>query len=75
MAAMAEEEGEVPGGRVFRLEYDGVLMELLNRLGQMPLPPYIKEQLDDPEESTVYARHPGLSGQRRRLGSILRRSC
>lgn len=60
LVAVAEEEGEVPGGRVFRLEYDGVLMELLNRLGQMPLPPYIKEQLDDPERyQTVYARHPG----------------
>ena len=60
LVAVAEEEGEVPGGRVFRLEYDGVLMELLNRLGQMPLPPYIKEQLDDPDRyQTVYARHPG----------------
>lgn len=60
LVAVAEEEGEVPGGRVFRLEYDGVLMELLNRLGQMPLPPYIKKQLDDPDRyQTVYARHPG----------------
>lgn len=60
LVAVAEEEGEAPGGRIFRLEYDGVLMELLNRLGQMPLPPYIKEQLDDPERyQTVYARHPG----------------
>ena len=58
--AVAEEEGEAPGGRIFRLEYDGVLMELLNRLGQMPLPPYIKKQLDDPDRyQTVYARHPG----------------
>lgn len=60
LVAVAEEEGEAPGGRIFRLEYDGVLMELLNRLGQMPLPPYIKEQLDDPDRyQTVYARHPG----------------
>jgi S-adenosylmethionine:tRNA ribosyltransferase-isomerase len=60
LVAVAEEEGEAPGGRIFRLEYDGVLMELLNRLGQMPLPPYIKKQLDDPDRyQTVYARHPG----------------
>lgn len=60
LVAMAEEETDVAGGRVFRLQYDGVLMEILDALGQMPLPPYIKEQLDDPSRyQTVYARHPG----------------
>lgn len=60
LVAVAEEETEVAGGRVFRLQYDGVFMEILDALGQMPLPPYIKEQLDDPSRyQTVYARHPG----------------
>lgn len=35
-------------------------MEILNQLGEMPLPPYIKEKLDDPERyQTVYAKTPG----------------
>lgn len=60
LVAVAEAETEVAGGRVFRLRYDGVLMEILDALGQMPLPPYIREQLDDPDRyQTVYARHPG----------------
>lgn len=60
LTAVAEEETEIAGGRVFRLHYNGVLMEILESLGQMPLPPYIKAQLDDPNRyQTVYARHPG----------------
>lgn len=48
------------GGRVLSFSYDGIFQEILDRLGQMPLPPYIKEQLDDRERyQTVYARHEG----------------
>lgn len=59
LAATVEEEGEM-GARVVRFAYRGVFNELLDRLGQMPLPPYIKETLDDRERyQTVYARHAG----------------
>ncbi|HHY21645.1 MAG TPA: S-adenosylmethionine:tRNA ribosyltransferase-isomerase, partial [Bacilli bacterium] len=37
------------GGRVLEFFYTGIFHELLDKLGQMPLPPYIKEQLDDQE--------------------------
>ena len=48
------------GNRMVRFEYDGVFMEILDRLGQMPLPPYITEKLDDPERyQTVYSKNPG----------------
>lgn len=60
LIAVAEKKTEVAGGRVFHLRYDGMLMEILETLGQMPLPPYIKAQLNDPDRyQTVYARHPG----------------
>ena len=48
------------GGRIVRFEYDGVFEELLDRLGQMPLPPYIHEQLGDRARyQTVYAKEEG----------------
>lgn len=48
------------GGRIMRLHYEGVLEERLNELGEMPLPPYIKERLDDPDRyQTVYAKESG----------------
>lgn len=48
------------GGRVLEFSYEGIFYELLDRLGEMPLPPYIKEQLDDRDRyQTVYAREPG----------------
>ena len=47
-----------------RLHYEGILEERLNELGEMPLPPYIKERLDDPDRyQTVYAKESG-SGNR-----------
>jgi len=53
----AETEG---GGRVVAFRYEGVFLEVLERLGTMPLPPYIKERLDDADRyQTVYAKHPG----------------
>ncbi len=48
------------GNRVVRFSYQGIFLEVLERLGRMPLPPYIKEQLQDPERyQTVYSAHPG----------------
>jgi S-adenosylmethionine:tRNA ribosyltransferase-isomerase len=45
------------GGRVIAFQYDGVFETILDQLGQMPLPPYIRERLEDPERyQTVYAR-------------------
>lgn len=61
LRAMAESETEVAGGRVIRLEYEGDDVEaLFSKLGEMPLPPYIHEQLDDPERyQTVFSRRIG----------------
>lgn len=48
------------GGRMIEFHYDGIFMGILDRLGEMPLPPYIKEKLDDPEMyQTVYSREIG----------------
>ena len=48
------------GGRMIKFEYDGIFMEILDKLGEMPLPPYIKEKLDDPEMyQTVYSKEIG----------------
>jgi S-adenosylmethionine:tRNA ribosyltransferase-isomerase len=48
------------GGRVLDFKYEGIFYEVLDQLGEMPLPPYIKEQLDDQGRyQTVYAREPG----------------
>ncbi|ENH97101.1 S-adenosylmethionine--tRNA ribosyltransferase-isomerase [Gracilibacillus halophilus YIM-C55.5] len=48
------------GGRVLRFDYDGIFYEVLDALGEMPLPPYIKEQLDEADRyQTVYAKEKG----------------
>ncbi|WP_416335220.1 tRNA preQ1(34) S-adenosylmethionine ribosyltransferase-isomerase QueA [Anaerococcus sp. DFU013_CI05] len=48
------------GNRVIEFFYEGIFNEILDRLGNMPLPPYIKEELDEPEEyQTVYSKNPG----------------
>ncbi|GAK48041.1 S-adenosylmethionine-tRNA ribosyltransferase-isomerase [Secundilactobacillus oryzae JCM 18671] len=48
------------GGKMIEFHYDGIFMEILEALGEMPLPPYIKEKLDDPERyQTVYAKQVG----------------
>lgn len=59
LRAVIEQEGDM-GGRTIRFEYDGIFQELLDRLGEMPLPPYIKERLEERERyQTVYSRHAG----------------
>ena len=48
------------GNRIVRFDYEGIFLEVLERLGKMPLPPYIKEELEDGERyQTVYSREVG----------------
>ncbi|MEG2420736.1 MAG: tRNA preQ1(34) S-adenosylmethionine ribosyltransferase-isomerase QueA [Oscillospiraceae bacterium] len=48
------------GNRLIRFEYEGIFLELLEHLGKMPLPPYIKEELEDSERyQTVYSKEIG----------------
>ena len=48
------------GNRIVKFHFDGIFIEKLEKLGKMPLPPYIKEELQDSERyQTVYARHEG----------------
>lgn len=59
LKAVIDEEGEM-GARTLTFSYNGIFQEILDRLGEMPLPPYIKETLDDRERyQTVYAKHEG----------------
>ncbi len=57
----AEVVEELPGGnRLVRFDYEGIFLEVLDRLGKMPLPPYIKAELQDKERyQTVYSRVTG----------------
>lgn len=48
------------GNRIVEFYYEGIFNEILDRLGNMPLPPYIKEKLKDNEDyQTVYSKNPG----------------
>ena len=48
------------GNRLIKFEYDGIFEEILDQLGQMPLPPYITHRLEDKNRyQTVYAKHNG----------------
>lgn len=48
------------GNRLIRFSYDGIFEEVLDELGQMPLPPYITHRLEDKDRyQTVYAKHTG----------------
>jgi len=48
------------GIRIFKLIYEGILYEILDELGEMPLPPYIHEKLEDKDRyQTVYAKNIG----------------
>ena len=48
------------GNRIVEFHYEGIFLEVLERLGKMPLPPYIKAELTDQERyQTVYSRHTG----------------
>ncbi len=59
LTATVEEVTE-GGNRIVRFAYEGIFLEVLERLGKMPLPPYIKAELQDPERyQTVYSREVG----------------
>ncbi len=48
------------GNRLIRFDYEGIFLEVLEKLGRMPLPPYIKAELQDAERyQTVYSKNPG----------------
>lgn len=48
------------GNRIISFKYEGIFEEVLDKLGQMPLPPYIKERLEDKNRyQTVYAKNDG----------------
>lgn len=48
------------GGRIVKFSYEGIFLEVLESLGEMPLPPYIKERLEDQDRyQTVYAKENG----------------
>lgn len=48
------------GNRIVRFDYDGVFFDILNRIGQMPLPPYITEKLKDNDRyNTIYSHEYG----------------
>lgn len=51
---------EEDGTRIVEFHYEGIFEEILDKLGEMPLPPYIKEKLDDRERyQTVYSKNEG----------------
>ena len=59
LTATVVSEGD-HGGRIIEFFYEGVFLEILESLGQMPLPPYIKERLEDADRyQTVYAKENG----------------
>jgi S-adenosylmethionine:tRNA ribosyltransferase-isomerase len=59
LKAEVRELGE-EGSRIIEFEYEGIFEEVLDRLGQMPLPPYITEKLEDKERyQTVYSKEVG----------------
>ena len=58
--SLAVESITSTGERIVKFEYSGVFEEILERLGSMPLPPYIKEKLkDESRYQTVYAKYDG----------------
>jgi S-adenosylmethionine:tRNA ribosyltransferase-isomerase len=60
LKAIAEAPTDIAGGWTFRLIYDGDAESLFQKLGEMPLPPYIRERLEDDERyQTVYSREIG----------------
>lgn len=59
LRAVVDQELE-HGGRIITFKYEGIFLEIIESLGEMPLPPYIKERLEDPDRyQTVYAKENG----------------
>ena len=62
------------GNRLIRFEYEGIFEEVLDKLGEMPLPPYITHKLKDKNRyQTVYAKYEGSAAAP--TAGILRRNC
>ncbi|MGL4949088.1 MAG: tRNA preQ1(34) S-adenosylmethionine ribosyltransferase-isomerase QueA [Anaeroplasmataceae bacterium] len=60
VATCVNEEDE--GIKYFKFDYDGIFLEILDKLGDMPLPPYIYERLEEKDRyQTIYAKNPGSS--------------
>ncbi|MCH5584126.1 tRNA preQ1(34) S-adenosylmethionine ribosyltransferase-isomerase QueA [Shimazuella sp. AN120528] len=60
LRAIAVSPTDMAGGWIFQLEYEGDVEQLFQQLGQMPLPPYIRERLEDSERyQTVYSQEIG----------------
>ncbi|MBQ3552209.1 MAG: tRNA preQ1(34) S-adenosylmethionine ribosyltransferase-isomerase QueA [Clostridia bacterium] len=60
LSVIVESDTETEGGKRICLEYKGILEEVLDRVGEMPLPPYITERASDKERyQTVYSRQSG----------------
>ncbi|MGZ7153908.1 S-adenosylmethionine:tRNA ribosyltransferase-isomerase, partial [Streptococcus pyogenes] len=52
------------GGRIVEFSYNGIFLEVLESLGEMPLPPYIHEKLKDRDRyQTVYAKENGTAAE------------
>lgn len=63
------------GNRMVKFDFDGIFLEVLEHLGKMPLPPYIKEELQDQERyQTVYSKVNG-SAAAPTAAATSRRSC
>ena len=64
------------GKKIVQFHYEGIFLEILERLGKMPLPPYIKEELQDGERyQTVYSRVTGSRGGAHGGTAFHARSC
>lgn len=60
LSVTVEGDTETEGGKLIKMHYDGIFEEILDRAGQVPLPPYITERLEDKERyQTVYAHQRG----------------
>ena len=60
LSATVLDDFNTDGGKIIRLSYTGIFEEVLDRAGQMPLPPYITQRLTDPDKyQTVYAKENG----------------
>ena len=56
------------GNRIVKFTYEGIFEHILDQIGIMPLPPYIKKKLDNPERyQTVYSRHKGSAAANCRI--------
>ena len=63
------------GNRLIHFEYEGIFEEILDRLGQMPLPPYITHQWKIRTDTRRFMQNTAVLQRRRQQDFILHRSC